>query len=111
MPANADSGNIIATPNAKTLINNFRANSTYYEKDHPVRGVKGAFYGKNKILAILNQPNCIGLRYYFGLNGNGQLVIVLSGEDSNGAGLNGVVVEEGPLCPPFCGRSNTLDGE
>jgi hypothetical protein len=109
MPVNADSGKSILKQEAKALIQRFRDNDALYQEGDTVKGIRGGFYGKNKILAILNQPDCIGLRYYHGVNSSGQLVVVLAGEDSSGTGLDGVLVNEGPLCPPFCSITNSLD--
>lgn len=109
MPVTADSGKSILKPDAKMLIQRFRANGALYQEGDAVKGIRGGFCGRNKVLAILSQPDCLGLRYYYGLNSTGQLIVVFAGEDSNGTGLDSVIVNEGPLCPPFCGIANTLD--
>ena len=103
MPFTGNEGTIISPPQAKTMITNYQNSPSF-------QNLKGGFYGKNKILAILNQANCVGIRYYHAHNASNQPVIVLVGEDNAGNNLSsGVLINDGPLCPPFCPTSNALD--
>jgi len=103
MPRNPDDGTIIKRSDALTMIQSFQNSASF-------NTIKGGFYGRNKILAILNQPNCIGIRYYHGMNGKGEPIIVLVGEDDKGKCLSDdMVLELGPVCPPWCPDSNALD--
>ena len=40
---------------------------------------KGGFFGKEKLLEILNQTDCVGIRYYYGLDRDNKQVLVLTG--------------------------------
>ena len=85
-----------------TLVNTFRTDAAYFQ------GVKGGFYGQELIQKLLSQPGADGIRYYHGLGPDpfdGQKIkqtIVLMAEDSSGNILTGMMIEEGPLCPPYC---------
>ena len=61
------------------------------------------FIGKNKLLELLEQENCVGVRIYYGLDENGEQNLVFVGADENENDLvNGVIVEYAPKCPPKC---------
>ena len=105
MALTADEGKIITREQALAMIRGFQ-NSTSYQ------GIKGGFYGKNNLIKILSQPNCVGIRYYYGMNDKNEPVIVLVGEDNNGKCLSDdTVLELWPYCPPWCPESNALDEE
>ncbi|HEV8539111.1 MAG TPA: hypothetical protein VGR15_09365 [Bacteroidota bacterium] len=102
-----DDGKIITREQAKSMILKYQGSTDLFNSSG---ATKGGFYGRNKILSILNQANCIGLRYYYALNASNQLVIALVGEDRDGNVMSGgTVINEGPLCPPVCGTTNFLD--
>lgn len=104
MPQSPDDGLVISRAAAKQMIQNFQASPIYADQR-----IKGGFYGRNKINSLLNQTDCVGIRYYYALS-NGKLVITLVGEDKTGECLSDtVVIDEGPLCPPWCPGSNALD--
>ncbi len=106
MPFTGDEGTFMKRSDAKTLIQN-------HQISQKAGSVKGGFFGKNKIAAILDQPNCIGIRYYHAVrtvDNKPTPVIVIVGEDAAGAAMSdGLLLEEGPLCPPFCPKVNALD--
>ncbi|MBI3363775.1 MAG: hypothetical protein HY033_02590, partial [Ignavibacteriae bacterium] len=77
MPFTGNEGTIITRAQARTMIQSFQNSASF-------QNVKGGFYGKNKLLTILNQPNCVGIRYYHAMNDKGEPVIVLVGEDDKG---------------------------
>lgn len=74
-------------------------------------GVKGHFYGKDAIQAILNQKNCVGIRIYYALDtlGAKQLIIVGATTAENDL-YEGLLAERGSTCPPYCGGGNPLNG-
>ncbi len=101
MAFTGDEGTIESLASAKAMIKSYQATQAS-------GFIKGAFYGKNKLMSILNQPNCVGIRYYFGRNSSNQQIIVIVGADANGNDLtNGMILEQGPLCPPICSSPTT----
>jgi hypothetical protein len=50
------------------------------------------FMGKNILEQILNQPGCIGIKIFRGLNENGKLAYVLVGVNENNSLISGTAV-------------------
>ena len=72
--------------------------------------IKGGFFGRDAIQAILDQSDCIGIRYYYGLDANNKQVMVLVGAIANQDDLeNGELAEFSRPCPDLCGINNQLN--
>lgn len=72
---------------------------------------KAIFYGKERIQALLDEPNAMGIRIYFGLDDNKdpQLVLVSATKEGNNILPNeeekdggGTILDDGERCPPDC---------
>ena len=69
----------------------------------------GGFFGKNAIEAILAQPDCVGLKYYFAIE-NGQPTLVLCGAKANQDDLYlGLLAEHDSEDPPYSSSPNPLN--
>jgi len=93
---------------------------------------KGGFFGKDAIIELLNQPDCIGIRYYYGRSDDGMKNLILVGVNKEGNDIlpkpaepsaatdttenmdiqtpqgessenKGIILEKSLPCPPFCG--------
>lgn len=72
--------------------------------------VKGEYFSKASIQAILDQTNCVGIRVYYGVDNEGVQKLVIVGVISNENDMvTGLIMEHGSLCPPHCGTSNDLN--
>lgn len=70
----------------------------------------GHFFGKDILQKILDEPDCMGIRIYYGLDANGEKNLVLSGALENQDDMeNGVLAEHSVTCPSRCGKSNALN--
>ena len=71
---------------------------------------KGGFFGAQKLREILDQRDCVGIRYYYGLDENNQQVLVLTGvkADENDI-VDGIIAEAAIPCPSQCGNNNILN--
>jgi len=70
----------------------------------------GHFFGKDIINKILDQPGCMGIRIYYGLEENGAKNLVLAGVIANEDDLvNGVLAEYAVRCPNNCSSANVLN--
>jgi hypothetical protein len=78
--------------------------------------VRAHFFGKEILTNILNQPGCMGIRFYHAIDDKGQKTLVLVGTDEKGVNIwssskagTGKLKTVRPLggdasypCPPFC---------
>jgi hypothetical protein len=89
---------------AKKLTKNFRDAQTSSEY------IKAEYFSKNEINRLMNQPESVGIRIYYGLDDENipRLVIVSVNENENDL-TEGIILENGLKCPPKCGNMNELN--
>ncbi len=68
------------------------------------------FVGSEKVKAILDQEDCVGIRIYYGIDDDGKknLILVGASADENDM-VDGVIVEKLTTCPPKCSSVNSLN--
>ena len=87
-----------------TLTSNFRSIS----KAESVRA--GSVWGDG-LRKLLDQPNCVAVRIYFGRKKDGSLTLVLVGTDKDGKDLtDGPMLDDVMPCPPFCDPKSPFNG-
>lgn len=103
MAFNGDEGAVVTLVDASRWTANYR-------KTIPVGDVLGHFVGKNQLLKILNQKGCMGVRFYYGIDDDGQknLVGVGAASDENDM-TQGIITEKYLRCPPMCSAKNSLN--
>jgi hypothetical protein len=81
-----------------------------YRQQHPNKPI-AEFFGRDALLAILSQPNCVGIRIYYGTDPkSGQPHLVLVGAEPNKNDIDhGIIAERGILCPSCCGKPNRIN--
>ncbi|MBR9859256.1 hypothetical protein GYB22_00595 [bacterium] len=80
-----------------------------YRNANPA-GKLGFAFGKTAIQDILNQPNCTGIRIYFGQTNAGERNLIVTGVDVNGNDLyNGNLAEYCLPSPPDNSAVNPLN--
>ena len=68
------------------------------------------YFGREKIEAILNQEDCVGINTYHGID-DGKKNLILVGTSTDEQDMeNGILVEKALPCPPTCRRQNRLNG-
>ena len=81
-----------------------------FRKSNTVGARIGGFFGKDTIQEILGQPDCVGIRYYYGLDDDGEKVLVLVGVNADENDLyEGILAEIAKPCPPRCPTKNPLN--
>lgn len=71
---------------------------------------KGGFFGKQALQRLLDHPECVGLRCFFGANKEGARLIVIVCVDGFGMDmLEGPTLDLSKPCPPFCSGGNLLN--
>jgi hypothetical protein len=87
------------------------ANMTRRYRESIEKGNKIAgYFGEDAIEAILAQDGCIGIRYYYGINDEGQKVLILVGVKANADDIyEGRIMEMSWPCPHCCSTANPLN--
>jgi hypothetical protein len=83
-----------------------------YREQMSIGQIKGGYFSKEAVLSILDQENCVGIRYFYGLDESDRQVLVVVGVDENEDDLIGeeyVCIEMSIPCPSRCGRSDILN--
>ena len=87
-----------------SLTKNFRKMT-----DASTSTILGEYFGKDALVEALNQEHCVGLRIYYGKKDDGTPALVLVGVDGSGSDMTqGLVLEDGLPCPPFCWEDGAL---
>ena len=69
--------------------------------------IKAHFFGKDILNTILSQNGCEGIRFYQGVNSNGDLELVIVGADANENDLLNFVGDLSIPCPNECDNNNS----
>ena len=82
-----------------------------YRESELFNGLNGGFFGKKAVLDLLEQADCVGIRYYYGVNGSNDPVLVLVGATAENTDITeGKVLELSVPCPSVCDASSPLTG-
>ncbi|WP_296684249.1 hypothetical protein [Flavobacterium sp.] len=103
MSFNGNEGEFITLEEGAAMTARFR-NSV------PAGSTIGQFVGREKLMNILSQENCVGIRFYYALNETNEPAIVAVGAESNENDLTeGIIIDHFKRCPPFCSQKNKLN--
>jgi hypothetical protein len=103
MSFNGNEGEFVTLNDASRWTANYR--NTIQPGD-----VIAEFLGKEKILELLSQEGCVGIRIYYGINDYGKKNVSLVGADANQNDIeDGLLIDKGEFCPPFCSKRNALN--
>ena len=95
----------------KLIDNEIAGNWTRAYREANPEGLQGHFFGRKVLESLLAQPDCKGIRFYYGLeNGSQQLLAVGADHDQNDI-MPGKcnVADESKGCPPECSTPNVLN--
>jgi len=94
---------IITLEEAKKLTSNFQSKLKGDE-------VKAHYVGKEALLKLLNQENCVGVRIYYAETDDGKPELVFVGVTEEGKDLtDGILLERTFPCPPYCFSESELN--
>ena len=102
MAFNGTEGVMIPLAEAAEMTANYRAKCP--------GEVQAGFYGKDNILALLQQTGAMGIRIYYGIDSNDQKQMVLVATDANENDIIGLTLEQSLPCPKHCSTANALNG-
>lgn len=70
---------------------------------------KAHFFGRDILMRILEQDNCMGLRIYYALDDNRNPQLVILGADGDEKDqVHGVIAERSFPCPNWCDTTSAL---
>ena len=103
MAFNGDEGTVVSLDDASRWTANYRRTIDSGE-------ITAQFVGKNKLLEILEQDDCVGVRIYYGIGDDGKKNLVLVGAKADENDMEeGIIVEKLSPCPPLCPSRNPLN--
>ncbi len=100
MAFNGTEGSFISLNDGAVLTKTYRTN-------HKNKKI-AQFFGKDKLLDLLNQTGAMGIRIYFGER-DGDLELVLVAADANENDLLDKILDKGWSCPTNCSVNNALN--
>lgn len=104
----SNTGSFITSSIAQTMISNWVSLQSSLNITIDDANPKAMAYGSSKILDILNQSGCEGIRVYNGIAQSNH-VLIFVGYDSNGDDMvSGYILETGMPCPSYCPPSTSL---
>ena len=66
--------------------------------------------GKEKLIELLTQAECLGARIYYAIKDDGEKNLVIVGVDENGDDMeNGLLIDQFIPCPKYCSKPNKLN--
>ncbi len=102
MSFNGTEGKVISLADGAEMTQDWR-------NEHATQ-TKAVFFGKDAIESLLEQPECVGIRMYYGINESNDYTLVLVGVTEDEDDMTEIVINAGVRCPSFCGQGNTLNG-
>ncbi|HRI35086.1 MAG: hypothetical protein IPK88_18140 [Saprospiraceae bacterium] len=104
-----NTGTYVTLSEAQSMASNWAGLQSSLNMPISEANPKAYAFGNNKMLGIINQNGCEGIRLYNGYENNKRVIIVV-GIDENGDDMTGgYILELSRPCPPNCG-SNTVIG-
>lgn len=81
-------------------------------KEHRLRNptaLKARFFGRDILNQILDQEGCMGIRFYYGQDEDGNRQLVIVGADSDENDMTDLVADLSHPCPDTCSSPNALN--
>ena len=69
----------------------------------------GGFFGKDALQAILDQPECVGIRYYYALDGSAPTLVLVGAIADENDIVNGLLADVALPNPPNSSSANPLN--
>ncbi len=95
----------ITLEDAKEMTKKYRYSPTF-------NGRFGGFFGREALLSMLEQSDCAGIRYYYGINDKNEPVLVLCGATEDNQDIyDGELAEMAVPCPSYCDADSPLKND
>lgn len=92
--------------------------TTSYRSAKPDGMPNAETFTKESVLTLLQQPDCVSFRIYYGRKEDNTIHAILVGVNTVGEDIlsimneeetEGIILEEGQRCPPICGAISLLN--
>ena len=90
----------ISVQEAQTMLDAFKNNSCFSNQP------RGIYFDKETILELLNQPNVVGIDYYYGLNAANKLSLIMIALDNQNNEIAAKIMDYGMTIPPHKPQSS-----
>lgn len=101
MAFNGTEGAFIPLTDGATMTANYRDAGSVNKIAH--------FFGKEKLLDLINLEGSMGIRFYYGIDNAGQQQLVAVAADANENDITSLVLDMSKPCPTWCGSKNPLN--
>lgn len=102
--------NLTGNENHDITLSAAAAMTKRYRESVPPGSIISHCFGKQAIKAILDQPGCVGMRVYYGLNAENTKQLIVTGVAADGNDMyEGLLAERTFYCPPECAAANPLN--
>ncbi|MEO0405190.1 MAG: hypothetical protein AAF193_09995 [Bacteroidota bacterium] len=88
-------------------LNDASTRTEDHRRKYPTEAM-GGFFGKDKIMELLNQTDAKGIRYYFAQKGD-KMSLVMVAADSSENDITANVLNDEMKNPPYTGNTNPLN--
>jgi hypothetical protein len=103
MSFNGNEGKEVTLDEASAWTSNYR-------KTISVGDTLAHFVGKDQLMKILDQAECVGVRYYYGIDEEGAKILIAVGVTSDENDMTeGIIIDRMIACPPRCSTRNSLN--
>jgi len=104
MAFDGSEGGTIPIATAAAWTANFRATIT------PASPIIAQYFGEDIIQSILDQSGCVGIRFYYAIDGGGKNTLIMVGVDTDENDMiSGIVADFSMPCPTACSSANVLN--
>lgn len=69
----------------------------------------GIYFSQATLHDVLNQEGCVGIRFYFAADTDGQLTLTFAGVTADEEDILGIIGDNGFKCPSYCSSANALN--
>ena len=85
----------ISVQDAQAMLDAFKNNNSFANQP------RGIYFDKDTILELLNQPNAVGIDYYFGVNSSNKLCLIMIALDNQNNEIAAKIMDFGRENPPY----------
>lgn len=97
-------GNFISKEEAEEYHKNYLRDPHFKSEDSDFHAYKASFFGKGNLIKLLLQPDCHGIRIYYGKDEQGRPAPIIVGVYRNGNNMTDHTLRANGSypCPDFC---------